>query len=229
MLARPKDNGTFQILDIDNRVMTILNDFQVPSKGQTRLLYDYQKSTEIRPFKSIVCYSAFINYRGLFVQPSCEGTNCFWETGYVRTTDGVVYYSSKENARLAVALRVLVDYYSFARENLSDTRRLQLEPHLWTEALSNKTCDTTNHYVVLWENKNYKTVHQKLQKDEHEFCILLRNNRVPVLLIPLSGRKTWKEVHFLASNWSPIQKKPSHYQSRSPRKRTKKRRVEEIG
>ncbi len=55
-----KDDGTYKQFDIDQRVATILNDFKVPSKGQTKRLYTYQESTDIQHIRGFVSYTATV-------------------------------------------------------------------------------------------------------------------------------------------------------------------------
>jgi hypothetical protein len=128
-----------------------------------------------------------------------KGGNTFWVMGYVGMVNSIPYYSSKVNARQAVALRVLVDYFSFAVENTQS-----LPPnHHWPKAVMNKTSPTIENFVVLCENNEYESSHGKYQTEDHLFCILLKDSTRFTLLIP-RGRdyRPWKEIDFKAGNWS---------------------------
>ena len=129
-----------------------------------------------------------MNYR-----PSRIGKNSFWEVGYVGEINGVPYYSTKANARRAVALRILVDYFAYLVETMTGDIPTN---HYWPKAIMNQTSNGDN-FVVLAE----KIVGNN--QDGHLFAIVIKHGDVWTLLIPReSNNKPWKHVEFRASNWS---------------------------
>jgi hypothetical protein len=191
--AANKEDGTYRRFDIEFRVISIINGFKLPTKGSHRQLYEYHESSDIQNLRGFLCYTASIKFQCFShgaVYACEEGCNSFWEVGYVGMVDGLPYYSTKHNARRAVAIRFLVDYFSF----LSEKMQIQNAAYLWTEAVMNKTVDN---FVVLFESGGKSSV------DDHLFCILLRHGMRFTLLIP-RGRdnRPWKEIEFSPRNWS---------------------------
>jgi hypothetical protein len=189
-----KEDETYWSFDIEFRVIFIINGFKLPKKGTHRQLYKYHKSSDIQNLHGFLCYTTSIKFQCFShgaVYACKKGCNSFWEIGYVGTVDGVPYYSTKHNARHAVALRFLVDYFSFLLEQM----QIQNAAYLWTEAvMRNKTADN---FVVLFEKGG------KSSTDDHLVYILLRPGMRFSLLIP-RGRKNkqWKEIEFSPRNWS---------------------------
>jgi len=136
-----------------------------------------------------------------------KGSNCFWGIGYVGVKKEVPFYSSRTNARRAVALQVIVDYFAFAYDGLVSNQKTAAtdkeDERYWPYRLMNKTSPTLENCVVLYEDGEYKINNGKEIQDDHLFCILVRHKARYTLLIPQSHDfQPWREIDFLASNWS---------------------------
>ena len=203
ILASNAKNGTYKKFDINQRVASILNDFQAPKRGKTKHLFAFHETNNILHLHGHLSYTATVRYKRGTIQPCAKGSNSFWEPGYVGVVNGVPYYSTRVNARRAVALRILVDYYAYAKTELN----LVSNTHLWPEAIMNGTSATIENFVVLSENCMYGTNNQS---EDHLFCILVRHNTRYTLLIPRSrDYRPWKEIEFDACNWSRKRGRPS--------------------
>ena len=193
ILASDAKTGTYKKFDINQRVASILNDFQVPKRGKTKHLFAFHEANNILHLHGHLSYTATVRYKRGTIQPCAKGSNSFWETGYVGGVDGVPYYSTRVNARRAVALRILVDYYAYATEKLNRVSEI----HLWPKAIMNGTIEN---FVVLSENCMYGT---NPPWEDHLFCILIRHHTRYTLLIPRSrDYRPWKEIEFNVCNWS---------------------------
>jgi hypothetical protein len=191
--AGNEQNGTYKRFDVDQKVATILNNFQVPAANRARRLYVYRDTCDINLLTKGISFTAFIKWEKLEYHAARKGSNTFWETGYVGEIDGFPYYSTKVNARRSVALRVLVDFFAFKHYN----SRTVIKNSYWPESIMNKTSITNENFVILVENKGAG------HHDDHLFCILLKHGTRYTLLIPRDAdHKPWKEVEFEAKNWS---------------------------
>jgi hypothetical protein len=189
--AGNEHDGTYKRFDVDQKVATILNNFQVPAAGRAKRLYVYKETCDV--LTRVVSYTAFIKWEKMDYHASRKGSNTFWETGYVGEHDGFPYYSTKANARRAVALRVLVDFFAYKQRHNRTTPRNSY----WPEAIMNKTSITNENFVILVENKGAG------HNDDHLFCILLKHGPRYTLMVPRDAdHKPWKEVEFQAKNWS---------------------------
>ena len=196
ILASDVKNGTYKRFDIDQRVASILNDFQVPKRGKTKYLYVFHETNNILHLHGHLSYTASVRYKRGTIQPCIKGSNSFWETGYVGVMNGIPFYSTRVNARRAVALRILVDFYAYASKKFDRTTKT----HLWPEAIMNGTSASIENFVVLSEYNMYGT---SQPSEDHLFCILIRHNTRYTLLIPWSrDYRPWKEIEFNACNWS---------------------------
>ena len=169
--------GTYSRFDINNRVSIILRDYKYlphcklskkPCHGYSKKLFEYHHTRDIKHCTGFHSYTASVQRGSLKIYSSTMGNNCFWETGYVGAWKGLPYYSSKENARRAVSLTVLVEYYSFIYEICPPALR-------WTDNVMSKS---SNNYVVLFENRGNN------RSDYLLFCILLNHSSRYTLLIP---------------------------------------------
>jgi hypothetical protein len=202
--ASYRENGTYQHIDIDQRVYIILNNFKVPRKKQIKSLYRYTETCELKHMMGFFSYSAVVigpdrmNFgRTGGIGPARKDSPTFWETGYTGSKDGIPYYSTKENARRAVAFRILVDYYTFILRKCS----IMDERNMWPQNLLMKSKEG---YVVLYENggRNWG--------DDCLFCILVKHAEDVTILVPRTkDYKPWKEVRFESSNWDR-QKQKKH-------------------
>ena len=192
--ASSKEEGTYRYFDINQRVVEILNNFGAATNRQVKHVFDYTDTCAIQHLSGHISYTATIKWqRRTVYRPSRIGRNSFWETGYVGELEGVPYYCNEANARQAVSLRILVDFFTYKIENTEGI----LDPnHNWPKALMNRTTSGDN-YVVLVEDRGGD------KKDDHLFCIVIRHSDSCILLIPRQDdHKPWKEVKFEASNWS---------------------------
>jgi hypothetical protein len=192
--ASNERNGTYKRVDVDQRVVTILNDFALPTKGRARTqkLYNYTDTCDIEHLHGYISFTACIVWKTLSIRPVRKGGNSFWETGYVGERDGLPYYSTKENARRAAAFRVLVDYFAHKVEVMQDPP----QNSNWPRAIMDQTTKGDN-FVVLAENKGGS------KTDDHLFCIVLKHGERYTLLIPREhDYQPWKEVEFGPTNWT---------------------------
>jgi hypothetical protein len=185
-------DGTYKRFDINQKVATILNDFELPKTGKARHLYIYKDTCEIEHLHGHISYTSFIKWQRFEYHAARKGHPTFWEIGYVGELNGFPYYSTKENARRSVALRILVDFFAYKAE----TNRSAPKNHYWPESIMSKTSKTDENFVVLVENRGAR------HHDDHLFCILLKHGPRYTLLIPrINDHTPWKEVEFLATNW----------------------------
>ena len=98
--ASNEEDGTYKFFEINQRVATILNNFDLPTKGQTKQLFVYYDTCDIEHLRGHISYTAIVKWQRRFeYRPSRMGKNTFWETGYVGEKDGVPYYSTMENVQ----------------------------------------------------------------------------------------------------------------------------------
>ena len=180
ILSSNIEDGTYKRIDIDQRVAYILNKFTLPSKHLIRNQYSYQTSTEIKNLRGYLSYTATVRFGRHHIRPCMVGSNCFWGIGYVGVEKGVPFYSSRTNARRAVALRVIVDYFAFAYDGLVSNQKTETtdteDVRYWPHQVMNKTSPTLENFVVLYENGEYKINNGKKIQDDHLFCILVRHS-----------------------------------------------------
>jgi hypothetical protein len=201
--AGNKEDGTYRIIDMNQRVALVLNNFEAPAQGEAKHLFVYTETTDLEHLRGYVSYSAIIKWqKRMNYRPSRIGKNSFWELGYIGEKDGMPFYSTKINARRAVSLRILVDYFAYQVENITGP----FPPnHYWPKNLMNQTTRGDN-FVVLAEKGGGN------HEDDHLFCIIMKHGDVCTLLIPRdSDSKPWKEVKFDGINWS--KKRPASRQS----------------
>ena len=181
-----KEDGTYKFFEINQRVALILNNFQVPTQGQATHLFEYTDTCDMEHLRGCISYTATIKWQRTKVyRPSRIGKNTFWETGYIGEKGGVPYYSTQGNARRAVSLRILVDFFTFQVENADRP----LPPnHYWPMVLLDQTTNGDN-FVVLAESKG------RSKQEDHLFCIVIRRGDSCVLLIPREhDQQPWKEI-----------------------------------
>jgi hypothetical protein len=190
--ASNKEEGTYKIFDIKQRVALILNNFV--TTHQNKYVYEYSEIDDLEHIRGYISFTAVIKWQAnIRYRPARIGKNAFWEVGYVGEKQGIPYYSTKTNARRAVSLRILVDYFAYQLEKNQGS----LPPnHHWPKTLMNQTTKGDN-FVVLAENVGGEN------DDDHLFSIIVKHGDVCTLLIPRdSDHKPWKEVEFRGSNWS---------------------------
>jgi hypothetical protein len=86
--AGNEQNGTYKRFDVDQKVATILNNFQVPAANRARRLYVYRDTCDINLLTKGISFTAFIKWEKLEYHAARKGSNTFWETGYVGEIDG---------------------------------------------------------------------------------------------------------------------------------------------
>jgi hypothetical protein len=111
--ASNKEEVTYKIFDIKQRVALILNNF-VPAQKQAKHVYKYMETDDLEHLRRYISFTAVIKWHAnIRYHPARIGKNLFWEVGYVGEKKGIPYYSTKTNAHRAVSLRILPDYFAY--------------------------------------------------------------------------------------------------------------------